>query len=87
LTTRVSIHTPLGYDILKEAEVQQGGQRLGQVGSRIVVETFHGLIEGSRYSILQQADWQPELPSQDPDRFTMLDLLVFIDDINPLGGW
>jgi hypothetical protein len=51
------------------------------------VETFHGLIEGSRHSILQQAGWHPELPSQDRDRFTMLDLLVFVDGSNPLGGW
>jgi hypothetical protein len=33
-------HTPLSYYILKEAEVQQGGQQFGQLGSRIVVETF-----------------------------------------------
>jgi hypothetical protein len=78
-------HTPLSYYILKEAEVQEGGQRLGQVGSRIVVETFHGLIEGSVHSILQQPHWRSSLPSQYADRFTMLDLLVFVDDINPLG--
>jgi hypothetical protein len=78
-------HTPLSYYLLKEAEVQEGGQRLGEVGSRIVVETFHGLIEGSCHSILRQPHWHPGLPSQYPDRFTMLDLLVFVDDINPLG--
>jgi hypothetical protein len=77
--------TPLWFYILKEAEVQHGGQRLGDVGSRLVVETFHGLVEGSDHSILKQDGWTPELPAQHPDRFTMNDLLRFVDDVNPLG--
>ena len=36
--------TPLWYYILKEALVQHAGQRLGQVGSRIVAEVFFGLL-------------------------------------------
>lgn len=77
--------TPLLYYVLKEAEVQNQGQRLGKVGSYIVVETIHALIESSSDSILQ--GWQSNLPSQDPQRFTMLDLLDFLGDtdINPLG--
>lgn len=77
--------TPLWYYILKEAQVQQQGQRLGEVGSRIVVETFHGLVEVSRDSILQQPDWEPSLPSAKVDHFTMADLLAYVDDVNPLG--
>ena len=77
--------TPLWFYILKEAEVKQGGQRLGEVGSRLVVETFHGLIEGSDHSILKQAGWKPSLPAQHADHFTMNDLLLFVDDLNPLG--
>ena len=77
--------TPLWYYILKEAEVKQGGQRLGEVGSRILVETFHGLVEGSDHSILKEYGWAPSLPAQQADRFTMNDLLLFVDDLNPLG--
>ena len=55
------------------------------VGSRLVVETFHGLIEGSDHSILKQAGWKPSLPAQHADHFTMNDLLLFVDDLNPLG--
>ena len=35
---------PLWYDILREAEVQQDGNRLGSVGSRIVAETLSALV-------------------------------------------
>ena len=77
--------TPLWYYILKEAEVDHGGQHLGKVGSTIVMETFHGLIEGSEDSILATANWAPSLPSAAPDKFTMADMLVYVDDLNPLG--
>lgn len=36
--------TPLWFYVLKEAEVQQGGLRLGQLGSALVAETLVGLI-------------------------------------------
>jgi hypothetical protein len=77
--------TPLWFYILKEAEVKQGGLRLGDVGSRLVAETFHGLVEGSEHSILKETGWTPTLPAQHPDRFTMNDLLHFVNDVNPLG--
>ena len=43
--------TPLWYYILREAEVQQGGNRLGSVGSRIVAETLGALVrrDGASY--------------------------------------
>jgi hypothetical protein len=77
--------TPLWFYILKEAEVQQGGQSLGEVGGRLVAETFHGLVQGSDHSILKQANWKPTLPAKNPDKFTMNDLLLFVNEVNPLG--
>jgi hypothetical protein len=77
--------TPLWFYILKEAEVKHGGMMLGDVGSRLVAETFHGLVEGSEHSILKENGWKPVLPAHRPDRFTMNDLLLFVDDVNPLG--
>ena len=77
--------TPLWFYVLKEAEVQHGGKHLGDVGSTIVAETFHGLIAHSEDSIFQETDWKPSLPSVNPDKFTMADMLVYVDDINPLG--
>lgn len=77
--------TPLFYYILREAKVQQGGQRLGQVGSRILVETFHGLIEGSQFSILQENNWKPSLHPRNAMFYTMGDMLAFVGDLNPIG--
>lgn len=65
--------------------MKQGGLRLGPLGSRLVAETFHGLVEGSEHSILKEKGWKPSLPSQHPGRFKMNDLLLFVNDINPLG--
>ena len=44
--------TPLWYYILREAHVQQNGNRLGSVGSRIVAETFSALVHRDRASYL-----------------------------------
>ncbi len=77
--------TPLWYYILKEAEVFENGDRLGEVGSRILCETFHALLEGSADSILKETGWTPSLPSVNSDHFTMADLLLFVGDINPIG--
>ncbi len=79
--------TPLWYYILKEAEVLHGGERLGPVGSRLLVETFVGLIEASQISILSSDNegWAPMLPAQQSGHFTMVDLLLFVNDLNPLG--
>ena len=46
--------TPLWYYILKEAEVHGNGQRLGKVGSRIVAETFVGVLLADPESYLSQ---------------------------------
>ena len=44
--------TPLWYYILREAEVQQNGNRLGSVGSRIVAETLTALVFRDRGSYI-----------------------------------
>jgi hypothetical protein len=78
--------TPLWYYILKEAKVRHDGQRLGPVGSTIISEVFVGLVHGDHNSFLWRVkDWKPTLPSQTPGTFTMVDLLRFVNDINPLG--
>jgi Animal haem peroxidase len=81
---------PLWYYVLREAQVQHGGQHLGQVGGRIVAEVFLGLLEADPSSYLRnQPDWRPFLPSATPGDFTMGDLIAFtghgLDRIGPPG--
>ena len=66
--------TPLWFYILREAELNQG--KLKGVGARIVAETFHRAIEGSRTSIVRDPSWRPTL-GPDNTTFRMVDLLLF----------
>jgi len=77
-------NTPLWYYVLKEAEITAQGKRLGEVGSRIVGETIVELIEASEFSILKDDNWYPDL-GQTRGKFEMRDLLLFVNDLNPLG--
>jgi len=53
-------HTPLWYYVLKEAEIRANGNSLGELGSRIVVETQIGLLIHDRRSYLNVDDgWDP----------------------------
>ncbi len=79
--------TPLWFYVLREAELNDG--RLTGVGARIVAETFHRAMEGSRHSIVREPDWRPTLGPV-ANRFTMTDrLLVAYDNdkdvLAPLG--
>jgi hypothetical protein len=68
--------TPLWYYVLKEAEVRADGEHLGPVGGRIVAEVLLGLLEADPGSHRRaDVDWRPMLPSAEPGRFTMADLL------------
>lgn len=84
----VGLHkkTPLWYYILKEAQVVNGGEALGPVGSRIIAEVFLGLVHGDENSFIwQRTDWRPELPAETAGTFTMADLLTYTGDLNPVG--
>ena len=70
--------TPLWYYLLREAEVDNGGLRLGPAGATIVAEVLVGLLAADPSSYLRVAPaWKPELPSIEPGTFTMVDILRF----------
>jgi Animal haem peroxidase len=83
----VVARTPLWFYVLREAELNDG--RLKGVGARIVAETFHRAMEGSRFSIVRDPGFRPSL-GRDDTTFEMTDLLFFAfgnrAGINPLGG-
>ncbi len=80
-------NTPLWFYILREAEFNQG--KLKGVGARVVAETFHRAMEGSKFSIVRDAAFRPSLGPNN-QTFRMADLLLFAfegnkDLLNPLG--
>lgn len=70
--------TPLWYYILREAVVQEGGERLGAVGARIVADTFVRILKRDADSFLNVGGgFTPFLPSAIPNQFTFADLVNF----------
>jgi hypothetical protein len=68
--------TPLWLYVLRESAVQQGGDRLGEVGGLIVAEVLLELIAQDPESYLAvQPDWRPTLPARG-EPFKLRDLLV-----------
>jgi hypothetical protein len=72
--SKVLDDTPLWFYVLREAELNGG--RLKGVGARIVAETIHRAMEGSRFSIVRDPAWTPTL-GPDAATFRMSDLLLF----------
>ena len=72
--------TPLFYYILKEAELMEGGETLGDVGGTMVAEVIVGLLQLDPDSFLNASGWMPELPTiggSVTGDFRMIDLLAF----------
>lgn len=67
--------TPAWFYILKEAEVREAGNSLGDLGTAIVAETFVGLLQADPKSIMNEAaNWQP---SDGADVSSIAELLSF----------
>jgi hypothetical protein len=68
--------TPLWYYVLREADVQQQGDRLGKVGGRIVSEVVVGIIDSDpdSYRAVDRT-WRPTLPAATSDRYGIADLI------------
>jgi len=69
--------TPLWYYVLKEAEIFEGGTKLGPVGAQIVSDVFVGLLRSDPNSFLKADEpFSPSLGAT-PGEFGMADLLTF----------
>ena len=73
--------TPLWLYVLKEAEVRQGGDRLGPVGGRIVGEVLVGIIDADPESFRAvDHSWTPTLPARESGRFGLADVVAPADE-------
>lgn len=68
--------TPLWIYVLDEARHHGGGDRLGEVGGRIVAEVLIGLLRADPASYLNgEPGWRPTLPAAGP-AYGLADLLT-----------
>jgi hypothetical protein len=68
--------TPLWLYVLRESSVRHDGDRLGEVGGRIVAEVLWGVIAADPESYLAvDPGWSPTLPARG-ERFRLVDLLA-----------
>jgi hypothetical protein len=68
--------TPLWLYVLAEAEVQNKGEYLGDVGGRIVAEVIFELLRQDPTSFLSEPGWRPELAGPNGE-FRITDLLKY----------
>jgi hypothetical protein len=59
-TSHLRSRTPLFYYVLRESELRTGGERLGPVGSALLLEVFGGMLALCGTSFLHEPDWQPD---------------------------
>jgi hypothetical protein len=71
---------------LKEAELKEGGLRLGPAGGLIVGEVFIDLLKADESSYLAvRPNWTPVLPSVTPGDYRITDMLTFAGVVPPLN--
>jgi hypothetical protein len=69
---------PLWFYILREAEVRQGGRRLGPLGAKLVAEVIVGILSCHKSSyIYNKTPFQPAPPIAPSGRFTMGEFAAF----------
>jgi hypothetical protein len=73
---------PLWFYLLREAEIRQGGRRLGPAGGRLITEVILGILICDRTSYLNApTTWRPAAPIAPAGRFTVGEFVTFA-----LGG-
>lgn len=69
--------TPLWFYVLREADVQQQGDRLGEVGGRVVGDVLVGIIDADPESYRAvDRGWRPTLPAATSDGYGIADLIL-----------
>ncbi len=79
--TRKMGGTPLWYYVLKEAQVLgHGGEHLGPMGSRLMLECFLAILNYDQHSFqVLHPKWRPEL-GRNEGKFDFVDLVNFVCD-------
>lgn len=77
--------TPFWYYLMRESQVQQNGNSLGELGSWIVADGFKRLLLDSPNSVLSDTRFAAQPRVLDGNNFTsMKSIIQFNDDVAPL---
>jgi hypothetical protein len=76
--------TPLWFYLLAEATAQEGGDRLGELGSYLVSEVLISLVRRLPYSFINLPQWSPTL-GLTPGEFGLKDLFLLAGVLSPSG--
>ncbi len=71
-------HTPLFLYLMREAGIRGGGDRLGPVGSAILMEVFGAMLV-HHDTFLREDNWQPDSNvTQGPNELTLADIVRYV---------
>lgn len=78
IRNKLEKHTPLFFYLMREAGVKENGQRLGPVGSAILLEVFGAMLLHCD-TFLKEPDWRPASCIAGEDCFTLADLVRYVN--------
>lgn len=76
---RLEEHTPLFLYLMREAGIRGGGNRLGPVGSAILMEVFGAMLVHHDTFLNVEGDWAPDLNvTQGREELTLADIVRYV---------
>ena len=76
---RLEQHTPLFLYLMREAGIRGGGNRLGPVGSAILMEVFGAMLVHCDTFLNAEEDWAPDCKvTQGRDELTLADIVRYV---------
>lgn len=73
-------HTPLFFYLMREAGVIGKGEKLGPVGSAILLEVFGAMLLHCKDSILKKPKWKPDPCVAGKDGLTLADIVRYVNN-------
>ena len=78
---RLEQHTPLFLYLMREAGIRGGGNRLGPVGSAILMEVFGAMLVHHDTFLNVAGDWAPDLNvTQGREELTLADIVRYVQE-------
>ena len=77
---KLEVHTPLFLYLMREAGVIGEGERLGPVGSAIVLEVFMNMLKYCDSFLSEEKYWEPDRCVSENGVLTLRDIVRYLND-------